>query len=131
MSNFDVLADSEQSVILQFIDHLWMENGLSANTLSAYRNDMANFSMWLTDNNQSLVEVKTLDIQSFLAHRFECGTAVEMTVILGNHRQRRPMRAGLQSGHVLDHQFVGWGSVQDTTRKTNDLLASVTKVTLD
>ena len=73
MSKFDALADSVQHTILQFIDHLWMENGLSENTLSAYRNDLANFAMWLTDNNQSLLNAKTIDIQSFLAHRFENG----------------------------------------------------------
>ena len=73
MSKFDALPDAEQHTILQFIDHLWMENGLSENTLSAYRNDLANFAEWLIANNQTLSEAKTIDIQLFLAHRFENG----------------------------------------------------------
>ena len=73
MSTFDALADNEQGLILQFIDHLWMENGLSENTLSAYRNDLANFAAWLIDNHLSLPDAKTIDIQTFLAHRFENG----------------------------------------------------------
>ena len=73
MSTFDALADNEQSLILQFIDHLWMENGLSENTLSAYRNDLANFTVWLIANHLSLPDAKTIDIQTFLAHRFENG----------------------------------------------------------
>ena len=73
MSKFDALSNVEQHTILQFIDHLWMENGLSENTLSAYRNDLANFAAWLNANNQSLSEAKTTDIQSFLAYRFDNG----------------------------------------------------------
>jgi len=73
MSKFDVLADNEQRIILQFIDHLWMENGLSENTLSAYRNDLANYAAWLTDNKESLQAAETIHIQSFLAHRFKHG----------------------------------------------------------
>lgn len=73
MSTFDVLDEVEQQLILQFIDHLWMENGLSENTLSAYRNDLANFGRWLVSSNQKLSDAKTEDIQSFLAYRYEKG----------------------------------------------------------
>lgn len=73
MSKFDDLVDSEQHAILQFIDYLWMENGLSENTLSAYRNDLSNFAQWLSSNELKLSGVRTNDIQSFLAHRFELG----------------------------------------------------------
>ena len=34
-------------VIEQFIDVIWMERGLSENTLSAYRTDLKNFILWL------------------------------------------------------------------------------------
>lgn len=73
MSRFDKLAETEQQSILRFIDHLWMENGLSENTLSAYRSDLANFSTWLSENDKTLTEVTTEDIQSFLGYRFSQG----------------------------------------------------------
>jgi len=35
-------------IIEQFIDVIWMERGLSENTLSAYRTDLKNFASWLS-----------------------------------------------------------------------------------
>lgn len=40
-------ADSTPEIIEQFIDVIWMERGLSENTLSAYRTDLRNFFVWL------------------------------------------------------------------------------------
>ena len=63
MAKFDQISSSEQQVIENFIDHLWMENGLSANTLSAYRNDLASFALWLEQKNNTLKNVDTGIIQ--------------------------------------------------------------------
>ena len=41
MAKVDNIPVAEQKLLEQFIDHLWMEHGLSENTLSAYRNDLA------------------------------------------------------------------------------------------
>lgn len=73
MSKLDKLPISEQSVIEQFLDALWMESGLSQNTLSAYRNDLAGFALWLTQNKQQLFVVETVDIQDFLYVEFKLG----------------------------------------------------------
>ncbi len=70
MSKFDQIALAEQQMIENFIDHLWMENGLSENTLSAYRNDLAGFSLWLAEKQQSLASVDTGVIQAFLAFNY-------------------------------------------------------------
>ena len=78
MSRADNIPLSEQKLIEQFIDHLWMENGLSENTLSAYRNDLAGFSQWMVEKGASgkqrhLCLAETEDIQLYIASRFECG----------------------------------------------------------
>lgn len=73
MSKLDKLPIAEQSVIEQFLDALWMESGLSQNTLSAYRNDLAGFALWLTQNKQKLTIVETVDIQDFLYVEFKLG----------------------------------------------------------
>lgn len=73
MSKLDKLPASEQSVIEQFLDALWMESGLSQNTLSAYRNDLAGFALWLAENAVQLFDVSTIDIQDFLANEFKNG----------------------------------------------------------
>lgn len=70
MAKFDSIPLPEQKCIETFIDHLWMENGLSENTLSAYRNDLANFAFWLNENHQSLMKVDAEIIQRFLAYNY-------------------------------------------------------------
>ncbi len=70
MAKFDQLLLPEQQIIEKFIDHLWMENGLSENTLSAYRNDLAGFALWLKQKHQSLLKVNAEIIQDFLAFNY-------------------------------------------------------------
>ncbi len=73
MSRFDQLQSSEQQQIEAFLDALWMEQGLSQNTLSAYKNDLASLAEWLEASHLSLVQASQLELQAFLAHRFEQG----------------------------------------------------------
>lgn len=40
-------------IVEQFIDAVWMERGLSQNTLNAYRTDLKNFTGWLVRQDQS------------------------------------------------------------------------------
>ena len=44
-----------ENLIDNFIDELWLEKGLSKNTLSAYRQDISSFNKWL--RNISLIDV--------------------------------------------------------------------------
>ncbi len=71
MAKYDKILHSEQVIIENFIDHLWMENGLSENTLSAYRNDLAGFSLWLKEKAQLLSTVNTSIIQDYLAFNYD------------------------------------------------------------
>jgi integrase/recombinase XerD len=58
-------------LIDQFLDTVWVERGLSENTLSAYRSDLQIFAAWLTDKN--LLAVENGDIAQFLASRYKQG----------------------------------------------------------
>lgn len=64
------LSPEESSAIDQFIDHLWLEDGLSQNTLSSYRLDLTGFALWLTKQAKTLHAVTNADIQYFLADKF-------------------------------------------------------------
>ena len=55
-----------QRAIDSFVDALWLESGLSKNTLSAYRSDLQRFSRFLKDKN--LLEVTQVEVQGFLAY---------------------------------------------------------------
>ena len=54
-----------------FIDHLWLEDGLSKNTLTGYRQDLSAFAEWLQKTeNRDLHQALQADIQQYLAVRF-------------------------------------------------------------
>ena len=59
-------------IIEQFIDVIWMERGLSENTLSAYRTDLKNFVLWLSmlsknELSDSLINTKRSTIVEYLS----------------------------------------------------------------
>ncbi len=58
-----------------FIDHLWLEDGLSKNTLESYRADLSQFNIWLGLQKKSfqksdLLNASQADIQQYLAFKF-------------------------------------------------------------
>lgn len=59
----------QESHVSSFLDSLWLEDGLSKNTLSAYRQDITVFLRFLQEKRHdlSLLAVKTEDIQAWLA----------------------------------------------------------------
>ena len=68
--NSEILIDN-------FIDELWLEKGLSKNTLTAYRNDIQTFSNWYKGN--SLLEVERVDLLDYLADRLKQGFSSRST----------------------------------------------------
>jgi integrase/recombinase XerD len=52
-----------------FIDALWLEEGLSKNTLAAYRRDLALFGEWLAKKGRSLQAATESDINGYFAAR--------------------------------------------------------------
>ena len=61
---------SDQHQLDTFIDHLWLEDGLSKNTLASYRTDLALFSAWLAKQKTPLIEANQAHIQQYLAVKF-------------------------------------------------------------
>jgi len=60
------------TIINTFLDALWMERGLSENTLAAYRNDLHSFAVWLTDATRGdLVRVGKEDVLAYLTYRLQ------------------------------------------------------------
>ena len=58
-----------------FIDAIWSQKGLAALTLTAYQQDLKQFSTWLNESNKKLKQAKQNDIQSYLAYRFDSGSS--------------------------------------------------------
>jgi len=54
----------------RFLDVVWMERGLSRNTLAAYRRDLSGFAQWLTEQRQCvLLAAQREDLLAYLAAR--------------------------------------------------------------
>lgn len=58
---------SDFPLLESYLDAVWMEKGLSENTLAAYRRDLQAFSRWVQSRGHSTVEVSRSDIEAYLA----------------------------------------------------------------
>jgi integrase/recombinase XerD len=63
----------------RFLDAVWMERGLSPNTLSAYRADLTALDRWLQGRGGSSLTAKRADLLAFIAHRVEAGARPRST----------------------------------------------------
>ena len=72
-------SNSTEAVIDKFLDAIWMERGLSANTLGAYRADLVSLRRWLADQDVSLVYATRSDLLAFIAWRTEQGAKPRST----------------------------------------------------
>ena len=62
-------ADKDDAAVIEaFADALWMERGLSQNTLAAYQSDLRAFAAWLArERRHGLCEAERLDLLDYLA----------------------------------------------------------------
>jgi len=65
-----------QTAIDRFVDAVWLEDGLSANTLAAYRRDLEALAAWLSQTSGiSLNAVQELHLQAYFAVRHSLSKA--------------------------------------------------------
>ncbi|XHY19731.1 Tyrosine recombinase XerD [Vibrio sp. NH-UV-68] len=55
----------DQGVVELFLDAMWMERGLSENTLSSYRNDLFKLLQWMAANNYRLDFISLSGLQEY------------------------------------------------------------------
>ena len=67
------MSDSDRQILDAFIDNIWIEKGLSQNTLDSYRSDLEQFSSWLEKNNLSYLKTSKKEILSYLSFLFQKG----------------------------------------------------------
>jgi integrase/recombinase XerD len=60
-------AGGTDPLIDAFVDALWLEDGLAANSLAAYRRDLQSLSVWLAGRSGALLTASEADLSSFLA----------------------------------------------------------------
>jgi integrase/recombinase XerD len=70
------MSSDSQAAIDRFVDAVWLEDGLSANTLTAYRRDLAALADWLSQTSGiSLNAVQELHLQAYFAARHSLSKA--------------------------------------------------------
>ena len=63
----------------RFLDAVWMERGLSPNTLAAYRADLTALERWLEEREQTLMAAQRGDVLAFMASRVQGGARPRST----------------------------------------------------
>jgi len=76
------------SLIDRFIDALWIEDGLSAQTLAAYRRDLRLLAQWLqAQQGRALVAARESDLLAYMAERHEATRATTANRRLSTFRR--------------------------------------------
>ncbi|MGQ0524510.1 MAG: site-specific tyrosine recombinase XerD [Betaproteobacteria bacterium] len=66
------MSASNSSLLDEFCDALWLEDGLARNTLDSYRRDLVKFGRWLeTKHERPLLAASRADLLGFLAHEVQ------------------------------------------------------------
>jgi integrase/recombinase XerD len=64
-------VSSDESLLDEFCDTLWLQDGLARNTLESYRRDVRQFAAWLrSTHGKALLAADRADIQRYLGHKF-------------------------------------------------------------
>lgn len=79
MSDDAALSQANHPLIDRYLDALWMEKGLSQNTLDAYRRDLLSFVQWLEQQAVQVKSVSASDIQQHLSKRLQVGLSARST----------------------------------------------------
>lgn len=88
------MKESEVALLDEFVDALWLRDGLAKNTLAAYRSDLALFGAWLDRRGQALAEADEPTINAYLADL--------------HARARRPKPSSQRRLHAALRRFYGW-----------------------
>lgn len=72
----------DSALVELFLNDIWLEKGLSENTIQSYRLDLAALCDWLNAHSLSLISLDAVDLQSFLGQRVEAGYKATSTARL-------------------------------------------------
>jgi integrase/recombinase XerD len=72
-------AEGADPTVLRFLDAVWMERGLSPNTLAAYRADLTALTRWLAERDTPIIRTTRADLLGFIAWRVEAGARPRST----------------------------------------------------
>jgi integrase/recombinase XerD len=71
--------DAGEDAVGRFLDAMWMERGLSPNTLAAYRADLTALARWAAQRDIDISRTTRADLQEFIASRVQGGSRPRST----------------------------------------------------
>jgi integrase/recombinase XerD len=69
------MSEQNTALVERFLDALWLERGLSENTLTAYRSDLQGLATWLESEQVELLSAARHDLLRYLQQRAEQGAS--------------------------------------------------------
>lgn len=91
---------ADEALLDEFCDSLWLEDGLSKNTLESYRRDLRQFSQWLEKRGgDGLLAGAKADVLAYLAARMGAGAKARSSARLLSSLKRF-YRYALRSGKL-------------------------------
>ncbi len=122
-------TDAIDPLIDAFIDSVWLEDGLSALTLAAYRRDLNALAGWLLTQHTDLSRATESDLQAYFAHRHDNTRATSanrrMTVF------RRFYRWALRDNRLLEDPTLKLLSAKQPLRLPETLTESQVEALLN
>lgn len=95
------MSEVEESLLDEFCDALWLEDGLARNTLVSYRGDLLKFAQWLRKKNSiSLLDTRQQEIEEYLAHQVLVAKASARTTSRELSSLKRFFRFELRQGKI-------------------------------
>jgi len=67
------LENKKDHLIDSFLDSLYIEKGLSNNTVSSYRNDIKSFLLWIDKNSSNPLSINDSDANNYISKLFRDG----------------------------------------------------------
>ncbi|MDA7642649.1 site-specific integrase, partial [Gammaproteobacteria bacterium] len=67
------IENKKDHFIDSFLDSLYIEKGLSNNTVSSYKNDIKSFFLWLDENSFNPLNINASDANNYVSKLFGDG----------------------------------------------------------
>ena len=93
------MNEANLTLLDEFTDRLWLEEGLSRNTLESYRRDLAQFAEWLLQHGaKPLLKAERSDIEDYLGRRTPVSKPRSISRLVAS--LRRLYRFALREGRI-------------------------------
>jgi integrase/recombinase XerD len=92
------LPDRDADLLDAFCDSLWLEDGLSKNTLAGYRSDLTGYGLWLLARGRSLSAADAIELGLYLGEFSRVKKATSQRRLISSLRRFY--------GHLLSHGLI-------------------------